>query len=340
MPVTIYDVAKKAGVGIGTVSRVINDSPQIRPHTKEKVLRAIKELDYQPHTVAQSLARRRTNTIACIIPFFTGHFFIELLRGIQSKISEFCNDLILYSIDDTGKKEFFLQRVLMERKVDGVLLASLEMSDAYVKKFLRQKFPIVLVDSFHPLLDSFKVDNAAGALVATRHLLNLGYRKVAMIDGQLKSVPARLRLEGYKKALVEHNLPFEDRYFVACDFADEADGFNKEAGYAAMKTLLELGEDRPRAVFVSSDIQAVGAIEAIKESGLSIPDDVAVVGFDDIELAHFVGLTTMRQPIKEMGRLAVQRLIERIAGEPETEFKHKFETELVVRQSCGAKIMA
>lgn len=339
MPVTIYDVAKKAGVGIGTVSRVINDSPQIRPQTRDRVLQAIKDLNYQPHTVAQSLARRKTNTIGCIIPFFTGYFFVELLRGIQSKITEYCNDLILYSIDDTSKKEFFLKRVLMERKVDGVLLVSLEISDYYVKRFLKQKFPIVLVDSFHSLLDSIKVDNIEGALIATRHLLGLGYPSVAMIDGQLRSVPARLRFEGYKKALAEHNISFQERYFVACDFADEADGFNKEAGYAAMKKLLDLGEDRPRAVFVSSDIQALGAIEAIKETGLSIPKDIAVVGFDDIELAHFVGLTTMRQPIKEIGRLAVQRLMERVTGEPETDFKHRFRTELVVRESCGANLI-
>lgn len=338
MPVTIYDVAEKAGVGIGTVSRVINDSPHTRPQTREKVLQAIKELNYQPHTVAQSLARRKTNTIGCIIPFFTGYFFVELLRGIQSKITQFFNDLILYSIDDTSKKEFFLKRVLMERKVDGLLLVSLEISDDFVRKFLKQRFPIVLVDSFHPLLDSIKVDNVEGAFVATRHLLNLGYKKVAMIDGQLRSVPARLRLEGYKRALAEYDIPFDERYFVACDFTDEADGFNKEAGYVAMKKLLELERNRPRAVFVSSDIQALGAIQAIRECGLLIPEDIAVVGFDDIELAHFVGLTTMRQPIKKIGQLAVQRLIERISGEPETEFKPHFQTELVVRESCGAKL--
>lgn len=337
MPVTIYDVAKRAGVGIGTVSRVINKSPQITEKTKYKVLEAIKDLNYQPHTVAQSLARRKTNTIGCIIPFFTGYFFVELLRGVQRKITEYENDLILYSVDMTNKKETFLHRTLKERRVDGILLISLEITDEYAEEFVSRRFPIVLVDSFHPDLDSIKVDNVEGACQATSHLIQLGYKSIAMIDGQLKSVPARLRLEGYKKALIEHGHPFEERYFIACDFTDEADGFNKEAGYAAMQRLLDLDEDRPRAVFVSSDIQAIGAMQAIKERGLNVPNDVAVVGFDDIELAGHVGLTTMKQPTMAMGELAVDRLMQKIAGKAESDFKCPLDTKLVVRESCGGK---
>ncbi|MFQ5706505.1 MAG: LacI family DNA-binding transcriptional regulator [bacterium] len=335
MRVTIYDVAKKAGVGIGTVSRVINHSPQITEETKKKVLKAIKELHYQPHSVAQSLARKRTNTIGCIIPFFTGYFFVELLRGIQRKITEYNYDLILYSVDRTHKKETFLSRVLKERRVDGVLLVSVEITNAFAGKFSKSQFPIVLVDSYHSDLDSITVDNIEGAYVATKHLIDLGFQRVAMIDGQLKSFPAKLRLRGYKKALKEHNFPFRDEYFVACDFVDEADGFNKEAGYAAMKQLLDLKGGTPEAVFVSSDIQAIGAIHAIKERGWKVPDDIAVVGFDDIELARYVGLTTMQQPIMEMGELAVDRLISRIAGDAVSDFKRCFHTKLVLRESSG-----
>lgn len=337
MSVTIYDVAKKAGVGIGTVSRVLNGSRHISETTRDKVLKAIKELNYQPHSAAQSLARKKTRSIGCIIPFFTGYFFVELLRGIQKKITEHQHDLILYSVDLAHKKETFLRRVLRERRVDGVLFISMEISDEFVEKFVDLKFPIVLVDSYHPDLDSISVDNLEGAYVATKHLISLGYQKIAMIDAQLKSFPARLRLEGYKNALAECGHSFEARYFVACDFVQEADGFNKEAGYAAMQQLLRLLEDRPQAVFVSSDIQAVGAIDAIKEHGLRIPQDIAVVGFDDIELSRYIGLTTMRQPIMEMGELAAQRLMQKIAGVPTKQFNYCFQTELVVRESCGAK---
>lgn len=339
MPVTIYDVAKRAGVGIATVSRVINNSSQISEVTRRKVQKAIKELNYLPHTVAQSLARKKTNTIACIIPFFTGYFFVELLRGIQKKITEYKYDLILYSVDITNKKETFLQRTLEERKVDGVLLISLEISREFVNKFVSCQFPIVLVDSEHPDLDSITVDNVDGAYRATQHLLAAGYSPIAMIDGQLKSIPARLRLEGFKKALEKNHIPFYENYFVACDFANEADGFNKEAGYTAMQRLLSLGANKPRAVFVSSDIQAVGAMQAIREHGLNVPKDIAVMGFDDIEMAQFVGLTTMRQPIMHMGELAVERLMQKISGEHLENFKKRFQTELVVRESCGVNLL-
>jgi len=272
------------------------------------------------------------------MPFFTGYFYVELLRGIQRRASFMSNDLILYSVDSKSDKEIFLHRVLRERKVDGVLLVSLEITDEFSQQFICKKVPIVLVDGFHSQLDSIKVENAGGAYNATRHLIELGYEHIAMIDGQLKSVPARLRFEGYKNALKDFGVPFEQRYFVACDFVEEADGFNKEAGYAAMNQLLKLGMDRPRAVFISSDIQALGAIDAIREHGLQIPEDIAVVGFDDIELAQHVGLTTMRQPIRKMGELAVERLLERIAGEKNMNFKRRFHTELIVRDTCGAKL--
>jgi LacI family transcriptional regulator len=335
MAATIYDVAKKAGVGIGTVSRAINNSSHISEETKRKVFEAIRELNYQPHSVAQSLARQKTQTIACIIPFFTGYFFVELLHGIQKKLTEYQYDLILYSVDITHKKETFLQKTLEERRVDGVLLVSLEIINEFADKFIKCHLPIVLVDSYHPDLDSITVDNIEGAYLATKHLIDLGYKKIGMIDGQLKSLPAKLRLKGYKKALQEHDINFDEKYFVACDIVNEADGFNKEAGFAAMQQLLELGGDRPRAVFISSDIQAIGAMQAIKEHGLAIPDDIAVVGFDDIELAQYVGLTTMRQPIMEMGKLAVERLINNILEHPKNGFKQQFHTELVLRNSCG-----
>ncbi len=334
---TIYDVAKRAGVGIGTVSRAINKQPNLSEKTRLKVEQAIEELNYQPHSMAQSLARRRTNSIGCIIPFFTGYFFVQLLAGIQRKITQYENDLILYSVDQTNKKETFLNRVLKERRVDGILYISLEISNEDAAVFNQKGFPIVLVDSFHPDLDSIKVDNVEGAYLATKHLIDLGYHDIAMIDGQLNSVPARLRLEGYKKALRDNGLAFHDQHFVACDFANEADGFNKQSGYTAMLQLLDLSESRPRAVFVSSDIQAIGAMQAVRERNLRIPEDIAIVGFDDIELASYVGLTTVKQPTIEMGELAVERLMSRIDSLPDQGFQKQLGTEIVVRETCGAQ---
>jgi LacI family transcriptional regulator len=336
MAVTIYDVARKAGVGIGTVSRAINNHPQITPQTKAIVLKAIQELQYQPHALAQGLARKKTNIIAVIVPFFTGYFFIEVLRGIQQEISKDKYNMILYSVDQTNKTDMFLKKTLQERRVDGVILISLEISEKFANHFIHSRLPIVLVDSCNNLLDSIMVENEKGAFMATEHLIRLGHTRIGMIDGQLKSSPAQVRLQGYKNALQEHGIRFNPSYLVISDFITGEDGFNREAGYQAMKRFLEMAADRPSAVFISSDIQAAGAIKAIHESGLSIPEDIAIVGFDDIEMAEYLELTTMRQPMFEMGRLAVQRLIARIA-EPDSEvFRKNFSTNLVVRDSCGA----
>lgn len=336
MSVTIYDVARRAGVGIGTVSRAINDSSSIAPHTKERVLAVARDLGYRPHASARGLARKKTNTIGVIVPFFTGYFFVELLRGIQQEVSEYQYDLILYSVDEIGKKDAFLEKTLEQRKVDGVLLISLEITDKDAQKFLRSQLPIVLVDGYHPKLDSVMVENRQGAYAATQHLIRLGHRKIGMIDGHLKSSPARVRLEGFKGALEDHDIDYNEDYLVVSDFVTGEDGFNEEAGYTAMNRLLNADKERPTGVFISSDIQAVGAMKAIREKGLSIPEDIAIVGFDDIELAQYIGLTTMRQPMFEMGKLAVDRLFERIAGQSTNGFKKVFYTDLVIRESCGA----
>ncbi len=336
MAVTIYDVARRAGVGIGTVSRAINNSPLIAAHTKARVLKAIEELDYRPHALAQGLARNKTNMIAIIVPFFTGYFFVELLRGVQEEAIKLHYDIVLYSVHQTDKVELFLERTLRERRVDGVLLISLPISDRYARKFLTSRVPVVLVDSFHPSLDSITVENREGAYKATSHLLALGHRRVGMIVGHLRSMPARVRLEGFRQALADHGVAMEERYIAVVDSMPGQDGFCKEAGYQGMQRLLQLGAERPTAVFVSSDIQAEGAMRAAIEAGVRIPQDMAVVGFDDIEIAELLGLTTMRQPMLEMGRLAVERLVKRISQPRAPRYARTFAPTLVVRQSCGA----
>ncbi len=336
MAATIYDVAKKAGVGIGTVSRVINNSTQITSSTKEKVLKAIEALNYQPHAMARGLARKKTSMISIIVPTFTGYFYHDLFKGIQQELAYYQYDLILYNVDNYEKTDEYLRRTLQEKRVDGVLLISLGISDKYAARYIQEHFPIVLVDAFHPDLDSIFVENKNGAYLATEHLIQQGHRKVAMIDAQLKSSPAKERLEGYKSALEAHNISFNERYLVIANSVPDEDGFNREAGYQAMRQLLTLGENRPTAVFISSDIQAFGAIKAIKENHLEIPRDVAIVGFDDIELAEYLGLTTMRQPMGEIGKLGVQRLMKRIRGENSADFKKVFSAELIIRETCGA----
>ncbi len=342
MKVTIYDVAKRAGVGIGTVSRVINNSPQISPKTRKKVLKVINELKYQPHAMAQSLARKKTNTIACIVPDFTGYFFMALLSGIQSEMTSHGLDLILYSVDEPNKQETFLKRTLREKKVDGVLLLSLQISERYVEKFTRSGFPIVLVDSLSERLDSFAVENIQGGFIATQHLIETGHRRIAMITGSEKSTPAVQRLTGYRQALTHYHLPYDERLvFQVKDQMPQTlqhnHGFNKHVGYAALQQFLALDKERPTAVFAASDVQAMGAIRAATDARLQIPDDVAIIGYDDIELAELLDLTTMRQPMYQMGQLAIRRLVEKMETHDPNVVVRNFVPELIVRKSTGGR---
>jgi LacI family transcriptional regulator, galactose operon repressor len=340
MAVTIYEVAKKAGVGIGTVSRVLNNSSKISPETRDRVLKVIKTLSYQPHAMAQGLARKKSLIIAALVPFFTGHFYIELLKGIQQAVSPHKYDLILYSIEDSNNKDFYLKRVLQQRRVDGVVLASLPLSEPYAKEFHRRKLPLVLVDMFHPEFDSITVNNQAGAHAAAQHLIRLGHRRLAMITGHLDCAPAQHRHRGFQKALNEAGIKLPGNLMISSDCLPGEvsiinDGFNKDTGYLAMRQLLALNGKRPTGVFIASDIQALGAMRAVRESGLHIPDDIAIVGFDDIELAEYVGLTTMRQPMFQMGMQAAERLLALIDTPNSPRQHRRIATELVIRESCG-----
>ena len=332
---TIYNVAKRAGVGIGTVSRALNNSPNISPDTKDRVLKAIKELNYQPHALARGLARRKTHMAAIMLPMFTGYFYMELMQAIQEQASRCEYDLIMYSIDNPSKCNSYLRRVLQENRVDGIIMISLSMDDKYVQRFVDSSFPIVLVDSYHEKLDSITVKNKEGAYNATCHLIRQGHKKIGMIDAQLKSFPAQIRLNGFRQALDEYGIPFEQNYLMISDTITERDGFNREAGYDAMQEILKL-QDRPTAIFVASDIQAAGALQAIREAGLKVPEDIAVIGFDDIELAKYLGITTMKQPLFQMGTTAFQRLMDKMETPSLPLLHQSYDTELVIRQTCGA----
>jgi DNA-binding LacI/PurR family transcriptional regulator len=335
MAVTIYDVARYAGVGIGTVSRAMNNSPRIKPETKARIQKAIRELKYRPHALARGLALQKTGLVAILLPVFTGYFYIELLKAIQQEISQHDYDLVLYSITRSDRTGPCLRRILEERRVDGVLVLSLQIPDAVVQLFRRSGLPVVLADGMHEKLDSFFVENEQGAFEAASYLIAMGHSRIGMIDARLSSPPAHSRLIGFRRALAAHHIQWDPGRLVISDTVSEKDGFNREAGYEAMKHLLALKNNRPTGVFISSDIQAAGAVQAVREAGLGIPDDMAIVGFDDIELAEYLGLTTMHQPLSEMGGMAVRRLIERIENPDLPVLRRGFDTRLVVRQSCG-----
>jgi len=338
MGVTIYDLAREAGVGIGTVSRCLNNHPSVSPQTRAKVLAVSKRLNYQPHAYAHRLASRKTNTISTIIPFFTNYFFIEVLQGVQDKAGELGFDLILYGVNNPAQAEYYLRRSLHRGHVDGVMFFSMKFPESYVVKFQQINLPIVLVDTFHAEFDSIRVKNREGAMHATQHLLNLGHRNIAMINASMNTQPAKERLEGFRFALEEASIPFLMDNVIIAD-AGKQDGFNREAGYASMKELVRknTGTAGISAVFIASDVQAIGALDAARELGVRVPEDLAIVSFDDIELAQYAQLTTMRQPMYEMGILALEKLMTRMKNPSTPVTLSNFFPELIVRRTCGAK---
>lgn len=335
MSVTIYDIAREANVGIGTVSRVLNNSANVTTETRERVITVARKLNYQPHAFAQALARKRSNTLSAIIPFFTNYFFIEVLQGVQETLSSLGYDLIIHGANNQQQVSEYLQRSMRKGRVDGTLLFSLELPENFVEEFRQQKVPLVLVDTFHPAFDSIRVDNAGGATIATEHLISLGHRNIGMINANLQSAPARERLASFRQTLQHAGIQIPDGNIV--NSAEEKnDGFSRESGFRGMMEFLGRGLPLPTAFFVSSDIQAIGVLAALRERNIRVPEDVAIVSFDDVELAKNFDLTTMRQPMFKMGELAVKKMIERIEHPEAPVSSVSFKPGLVIRASCGA----
>jgi len=333
--VTIYDIAREANVGVGTVSRVLNNHPSVSDTTREHVLQIARRLDYSPNASAQRLARRKSRTITAIMPYITNYFFVELLSGVQDRLFEDDYDLLLYGVNHPQQIDNYLQRSLRAGHSDGMLIASIDLPADYTRIYLKNNFPIILIDRYHDSFDCFYIENVDGARVATRYLISLGHTRIAMITGMMESTPTRERSKGYLSALQEYSFVLNSGIFCP-EHDTHNDGFTRNAGHEVMSRLLQRPEaERPTAVFVASDIQAIGALHAIKEAGLSCPADISIVSFDDIELARYYDLTTMRQPIRKLGELATERLFQRM-DTPELEPLHRcFTPELIIRHTAG-----
>ncbi len=335
MPATIYDIAKAAKVGIGTVSRVLNNHPNVSLATRTRVLNIANRMNWHPHPYARGLARQRTDSILAVVPFYSTYFFVEILRGVQSKLSELNYDLILYGMNDPHHVEELFNKNSLRLRVDGVLFMSMAIPDKLADQYSHLKIPIVLIDTVRNSLDSIYVENTKGAYTAAKHLISLGHKRIAMLNANLRSQPARERFEGFKQAMNDAGIQL-DPLLIKSSTSTVLDGFTREAGYELMTELLQLGVEKPSAVLVASDIQASGALWAIEEAGLHCPDDIAVVGFDDIELARHLRLTTMRQPMFDMGVLAARKIEERITGSQLPPANIPFVPQLLIRETCGA----
>jgi DNA-binding LacI/PurR family transcriptional regulator len=307
---TIRDVARHAGVSVATVSRVLNDMPIVSLATRDRVRGAMEELGYRRSATARSLSIGRSQAIGVVAPFFTTLSVVERLRGISECLVRHGYDLMLFDVETPDQRADALSDFARHDRVDGLLVISLPLSDHEVDALRRNDLPVVLVDIGHPGLPHVVIDDVRGGDLATEHLLAKGHRRIGFI-GDLPANPfgftsSERRREGFRRALRRAGLdPVDD--------LERLGVHGREQARALAERLLG-GDDRPTAVFAASDIQAFGVIQAAETLGLRVPDDLAVIGFDDIEMAAVVGLTTVRQPLRESGARGTELLLAVIEG--------------------------
>jgi len=330
MNTTIKDVAELAGVHPSTVSRVINNDSRISEKTKEKVILIINKLGYTPNAIARGLKTKRTYTLGMLIPDITNPFFAEIARGAEDAANTNGFNIILCNTDDKLKKERIYLEILKGKRVDGLILGTAHIKDKSILELEKKKFPYILVCRGIKELEKncVIVDDVGGGTIATEHLIKLGHRRIAHIAGPLKVRGSINRLEGYKLALKKHQIEYKE------ELVEEGD-FRINGGYQAMKKFLKLVEP-PTAIFAANDLLALGAMQAIQKKKYHVPKDFSIIGFDDIRLASFVypPLTTIRQPMLEMGELAVKMLIKIIEEGEFNQRKEVLESKLIIRESC------
>jgi DNA-binding LacI/PurR family transcriptional regulator len=328
---TIRDVAKFANVSIATVSRVINDSGPVSEETRRVVEAAIEVLDYTPHPIAQQLSSGSTATIAVILPLLTQPSTTERLRGVQQGLTGSKFELVLYSVESPRQKQDYFSKLAHKSRIDGIISITLPPSDPLAEQLVNQGIPTVIIDAGHPKLSSVSIDNLKGGRMATGYLIELGHKKIALItdfiDNRFGFKTMIDRLEGYQQALEQAGLPFVSGYHRQTALDQE------EAKLEAIELLK--GDVRPTAIFAASDTQAIGVLEAAKEVGIGVPDELSVIGFDDIRDAQYTGLTTIRQQLFESGMRGANRLLEMIASGDDRPRQENLELELVRRETTA-----
>ncbi len=334
MSQNLEDVARVAGVSRSTVSRVINDDPNVKPETRERVQAIVKQLNYQPHAAARGLAAGRTRVLGLVIPagvsaMFSDPFFPLLIQGVATACNARDHSVMLWLAEPEYERRT-IRQVLHNGLIDGVLVASQVLDDPVVAALANNKLPFVLIGR-HPsdsTVSYVDVDNQGSAREAVTHLLRLGRRRIAAITGPKNMIAGAARLEGYLEALRGRSITPDPDLVVEGDFTETG-------GYSAMRRILP---HVPDAVFASSDTMAAGALRALAEAGLQAPGDVAVVGFDDVPFAAHTDppLTTIRQPIQRVGAIAAETLIDMVRSPGSPPRRIILPTELVIRKSCGS----
>lgn len=327
--INIEQVAKAAGVSTATVSRVMNNSGAVSKELENQVMQAVQELGYRPNRSARNLRARNVRKIGVLFADIQNPFFTSVLAGIEASLQQADHVLLLGNSNEDRRIEQGHLKVFQEEGVAGIILAAVTDSAAAYQEVLQRGISILALDRVVEGLrvDSVSINNVESAAMATRYLLNLGHKDVAFIGGLASVSTAEQRLDGYRRTLAAYNLE---------NARVEMGNFRQQGGYQAMKNLLGK-KPFPSAVFVSNNLMTLGALQAIHEAGLRIPDDIAVVGFDDMPWATSLqpSLTVVAQPTYDLGKIAVRLLLDRIRYPSNPIQKVMLESQLIIRESCG-----
>ncbi len=334
MNITITDIANKANVSRMTVSRVLNNSGPVAQETAEKIKGIMKEMNYHPNLIARSLSSQKTLTIGVIIPktekLFLDNYIAQILSGVTDIAQRNNYRIMLIPVNHSREEEGDYLNFVRSKLFDGLILLKTKTNDPHLTELAKSGFPYILVN-YRKFGDNYNFvdsENIKGAELAVEHLYKKGHRKIGFIAGSMDEVNGRDRLKGYKNILKKYKLPIKDEYIIYGDF-------NKETARENSKKLLEL-KDRPTAIFSSDDYMALGVIEQIKMYKLDVPKDIAVIGFDNIEIGEFSkpALTTVKQPMYEIGKTSSEALLGLIKKIKKSPIRLMLKTELIIRESA------
>jgi len=332
MKATIYDIAREAGVSIATVSNAINGKGKISQKRRREILEIMERMHYQPSVIASALMGKKTFTLGLLIPDVSNPFFAEIARAIEDQAHHSGYSVIICSTDNKDERIERYIKLLEQKSVDGIIIGTGIDNLEILKQLLSKSIPVAMiardVDSLS--LHTVITDDFYGGTIAAEHLIGLGHRKLAVLAENLKVSSSRERVRGFKSALLEANIPFDDTNVVACDY-------KIEDGKRGAKALLRKG-DRPTAIFCCNDMLAIGVLQAAKDEGLQVPGDLSVIGFDNTILSNVVNppITTVAQPMEYMAKLVFELIVSNLENDLAPKKRIVLRPELIVRESTAS----
>lgn len=335
MPVRLIDVAEKANVSVSTVSRVINNKDRVAEETREKVMNAVKILQFYPNDSARSLRNNSTKTVAVIVPDLSNHFYSSVIKGLEFIVRQKGYSVLICNSNGDVETERSLTQMLLQKRISGLIIATVGGNSAFYQQYLDESIPVVFFDNKPDLDQSYdfvSIDNVIASFNLMEHLIGLGHRDIAVLTGQQSESTARERLQGWRRALQKHNLPVNEKYIGIGDFSIQS-------GIELMQGILSL-EDKPTAVFATNNFLAYGATRVILEAKLRIPEDIAIACFDAFDQSGLLRpqFTTAIQPSEEIGTIAGKLLVKKIES-PETNLYENIvlEPQFLIRESTYKK---